>query len=434
MSASTTISVNAAAADKPLSVADCLTYAMLLSMPMVNVFAPSPWLIPPMAIGLALTAWLFRCNALLIDRRYAVLLVLIAVCFVPWVGSAEYISFKTAFHAMAIIVSATVYYLAMRTALISLVCNGGATGIVRAVFIALFSVSLFILVEFIGLNTGAWDVAQFIPYATVPELEARIFGIVMRSRGFASEPGVMALYYDFALFFVLPMLRAGWRYRIGYVFAIVPAYLCLFSTASIVVVAISATALLVWRFRSRFVASTLRVATLVGILMVMLVAWPDEVADVADTLIVSKINSLVTGSGEDSSGSERRSRFEQVADVATNFPAGIGFGVTPGLDTAGVKFRGLSLEEGQISLFATFLLSGGVFALLLLIGVVGVSIYQALGIPFFGPYMAAGGLAISLHHLSVTEFWLPFFWFFLACVSAYRHVGGTATLEPRPAV
>jgi hypothetical protein len=431
MSASTTVRVSVPAAGRPLCVSDFLAYAMLLSMPMVNVFAPSPWLIPPMTIGLALTAWLFHCKEILIDRRFAVLLVLIAVCFVPWLGSAEYISYKTAFHAAAIIGSATVYYLAMRTALINLVRKGAALGIVRAVYIALFAVSLFILVEFVGSNTGAWDVGQFIPYATVPELEAQILGFILRSRGFASEPGVMALYYDFVLFFVLPMLKLGWRYRIGYVFVIVPAYLCLFSTSSLVGVAISATALLVWRFRSHFVSSTLRVAALVGVVMVMLVAWQDEVADVAETLIVSKISSLVAGSGEDSSGNLRRSRFEQVAEVATDYPTGIGFGVTPGLRDAGVKFRGLSLEEGQISLFATFLLSGGVFALLLLTSVVGVSIYQALKIPLFGPYIAAGGLAISLHHLTVTEFWLPFFWFFLACVSAYHHACATGNVAQR---
>jgi hypothetical protein len=403
-----------------MSVADCLAYAMILCMPMVDVFAPSPWLIPPMTIGLALTAWLYHCNELRIEPRYVVLLVLIAVCFVPWVGSAEYISTKTAFHAVGIIVSATVYYLAMRTALINLVRKGSALAIVKVVYIALFAVSLFIIVEFTGLNTGAWDVGQFIPYVSVPDFKSQIFGFILRARGFASEPGVMALYYDFALFFVLPMLRLGWRYRIGYGLVIIPAYLCLFSTASLVVVTVSATALLAWRFGSRFVGSTLRIATVIGIVAIMLVAWREEVTDIAEILIVSRVSTLVTGSGEDSSGNERRSRFEQVAEVASDYPTGIGFGITAGLGEAGVKFRGVSLEEGQISLFATFLLSGGVFALLLLTSVVGISLYQALRIPLFGPYVAAGGLAISLHHLSVTEFWLPFFWFFLASASAYR--------------
>src|SRR5688572_33436977 len=99
MSASASVPLSVPAAGGPLSVADFLTYAMLLAMPMVNVFAPSPWLIPPMTIGLALTAWLLHCNALSIDRRYAVILILIALSFIPWVGSAEYISFKTVFHA-----------------------------------------------------------------------------------------------------------------------------------------------------------------------------------------------------------------------------------------------------------------------------------------------------------------------------------------------
>jgi hypothetical protein len=205
----------------------------------------------------------------------------------------------------------------------------------------------------------------------------------------------------------------------------------LFSTASLVVVVISAAALLVWRFKSRFLGTTMRLAAVAGIVIVMLIAWREEVTDVAEILIFSRVSTLVTGSGGDSSGNVRRSHLEEVVDVATDYPAGIGFGVTPGLRDAGVKFRGLSLEEGQISLFATFLLSGGVFALLLFTAVVVVSLYQALKIPVFGPYIAAGGLAISLHHMSVTEFWLPFFWFFLACVSAYRQVGATETVTRR---
>ncbi len=326
-------SAHASEGGRSLSVSECLTYAMLLSMPMVNVFAPSPLLIPPMAIGLVLTAWLFHCKELLIDRRYAVMLILIAVCFVPWLGSAEYISLKTAFHAAAIVGSATVYYLAMRTGLVNLVRKGAALSIVRAVYVALLAVSLFILVEFVGSNTGAWDVGQFVPYATVPDFGAQVFGFILRARGFASEPGVMALYYDFALFFVLPMLKQGWRYRIGYVFVIVPAYLCLFSTASLVVVATSATALLVWHFRSRFVGSTMRLAAIFSIVIVMVVAWGEEVTDIAETLIVSRISTLVTGSGEDTSGSVRRSHIDQVVTAVADYPTGIGFGVTPGLGT-----------------------------------------------------------------------------------------------------
>jgi hypothetical protein len=414
-----------------MSVSDGLAYAMLLSMPMVDVFAPSPLLIPPMAIGLVLTAWLIRCNELSIDRPFAVLLILIAVSFVPWIGSAEYISFKTAFHAAAIIGSATVYYLAMRTALVNLVRMGAALRIVRTVYVALLAVSLFILVEFVGRNTGAWDVGKFVPHAARTEMEALILGIIWRPRGFASEPGVMALYYDFALFFVLPMLALGWKYRLGYVFVILPAYLSLFSTASIVVVSISAGALMAWNFRSRFIGSTMRLAAIVGIFIVVLVAWQDKVTNIAEILIVDKISSLVAGTGSDISGDERRSHIEQVVAVATDYPLGIGFGVTPGLEEVGVKFRGLKIGEGQISLFATFLLAGGVVALLLLAGLIGVSLYQALKIPLYGPYIAAGGLAISLHHLTVTEFWLPFFWFFLACVSAYRHARTTENVAPR---
>ncbi len=414
-------SVNVPASRMPLAVSTFLTYAMLLSMPMVDVFAPSVWLIPPMTIGLALTAWLIRCNELHIDRLYVVLLLLIAVCFVPWLATAEYISFKTAFHAGAIIASATVYYLGMRTALTKLIREGAAFAILRAVYFALLFCSLYILVEFAASNLAGYDIAQFVPHITVPDLEAQVFGLLLRARGFAAEPGVMALYYDFALFFVLPILRLGWRYRIGYACIIVPSYLTLFSTASLVGVVTAAVVLLVWRFGSRFIGSTFRVAAVAGIAMAVLFTWRDEVIEFTDLLIVSRVSALVTGSGEDSSSSVRRSHLDQVAQVVGDYPAGIGFGVAPGLADAGVNFRGMAVDEGQISLFAMILLSGGVVALLLLTGVVGFSIFQSLKIPHFGPYIAAGGLAISLHQLSITEFWLPFFWFFLACASAFRY-------------
>lgn len=402
-------------------------YLMLAVLPMVNVLAPAAWFIPPMTIGLALTAWLAYRRELQADLHYACLMLLCAVCFIPWIQSSEYISYKTIFHAFAVVASITVYYLGVRTALIRLVRAGAAMTVIQIIYVSLLLLSLFILFEFVGSNTGAWDVAQFVPYVDVLGYEAAVFGFVLRSRGFASEPGVMALYYDFVLFFVLPVLSKGWRWRFGYIFIIIPAYLCLFSTASLVCVGLVAAGLLMWRFKSHFLGSSLRLLGIAAVAAIALVAAREQVGEIADTLLVSRLEALVSDSDEDASASDRRQRLEQVLAVTAEHPLGIGFGIAAGLENSGLSYRGFPLAEGQISLYATFLLSGGVLALLMLIGIVGVSLLKAWRIPRFGPYIAAGGAAISLHHLSITEFWLPFFWFFMACASAYRYAPVTAS-------
>lgn len=419
MSASVTSSSGSSrTVDVPLSHA--LAYALLAAIPLVNVLAPAVWVIPPMTIGLMLAIWYAYRGLLAFDGTYFGLLILCVVSFLPWAFSAEYVSLKTALHAAGLVASITIYYATTRVALIQLLRSGGALNIIRVVYASLVAVSVFILIEFVGSNTGAWNVSDLVPYIDIVEYEAAVFGVVLRPRGFASEPGVMALFYDFALFFVIPLLSKRRSYRALYLAIVLPAYALLFSTASLVCVAIAAAILQIWRLRRYFYSVGRMFLAVLAIAGAIALYAGEQAAEVIDTLIVTRVDSLLSGSGVDYSASDRRQRIEQVADVASAYPLGIGFGIAPGLESTGVGYRGYQLAEGQISLFATFLLAGGIPALLLLTGIVVFTIFRAWNISEFGPYIAAGGLAVTLHHLFVTEFWLPFFWLFLACTNSYR--------------
>jgi len=79
----------------------------------------------------------------------------------------------------------------------------------------------------------------------------------------------------------------------------------------------------------------------------------------------------------------------------------------------------MALSTGQISLIGTFAVAGGIPAILLLVGIIAYALSCALRVPRYGIAIAAGGFAISVHEVFVTEYWLPFFWYFLAVAMAF---------------
>jgi hypothetical protein len=407
-------------ATSSLSLIVVLTGAVLLAVPLVNVFGPIAWLPPPMVLGLTLLFVLSIQGMLTFDTLSRGLLILCCICFLPWIYSAEFISTKTILHALAILVSVLVYYVALRSGLIRLIESQGSNRVLQILYVSLALTSGFILVEFIGANTGAWDVGALVQYIDVKDYAALVFGVIYRPRGFASEPGVMALLYDFALFAVLPFALSTWRRRLGYLMIIVPAYLLLFSTASLMGAGLGVLFLTAWNFLHRFI-STSRRLVYVAVLAFLLVAGAgSQVREVSDALILTRVGALVTGSGDDYSAQDRRGRIEQAIKVVDAYPLGIGFGIAAGLDQVGGTYRGFEISSGQISLFATFLLSGGILGATLALGIMAWALVRTISIPGYGPTLAAGGIAVTAHHFVVTEFWLPFLWVFLAISSAMK--------------
>lgn len=418
-----------------LTLVGLTTLLFILVMPIVNVAGPSVWFTLPALTAGGLFALLWWNRLLVFDRLFLALLTLALWCFLPWFFSAEYISPKTLLHAVAVISTITIYYAAVRCGLQSLIAQGRTMSIITVAYLALFGVSVFILFELIVTNVLGIDLNHIIPYIEVPEFTASALGFYKRPRGLASEPGVMALFYDFMLFFVLPRLRTR-RYLLGYVFVIVPAYLVLVSTASIVSVLFIATLIAAFRFLSR-VWTGARILIFAAIAGCGAAAvWGEQLAETLDLAIVTRVAAFA-GAGEDSSADARRGQYAEVAQVVSRYPWGIGFGITPGLSDVGGSYRGIELSPGQISLFGMFLVAGGLVGGLGFTAIVGFALWRAMRAGEMSIPIAGGGIALTLHHLVVTEYWLPFFWFFFAtasafCLSPFR--GSAAFAEERTSV
>jgi hypothetical protein len=405
----------------PLTVTDFLTLSLLALMPFVNVVSPSPWLPAPMIMGLLLFSWLAITRTFSLDGTFLSFIILSEISFLSWIFSGDMVSLKTLLHALALITSITIYYATTKCAISIYLARRSAEGILRVFYFALLFTSAFIVLEFLGINGRIPDVSRFVPYTQQVEFEAFAFGAVHRPRGFATEPGVMALFYDLALFLVLPLLANGWRWRIGYYLIIVPAYLALVSTASLASTGVALIALTLWNIRRRFLTTSGKIFVMLSIIALGLIIGGTQIRKLITDQTTYRVATLILGTGNDSSAIERRSRFAEIENVIYRYPLGIGFGIAAGLPAKGGKYRGIELSSGQVSLIGTFLVAGGIPAGILAGLMVVVTLIRAINIPRFGPYIAAGGLAISIHEVTVTEFWLPYFWLFFALTNAFSH-------------
>jgi hypothetical protein len=403
--------------------------AVLAVLPCVNVGGPVIFLTPPIFAASALFVWLAHRGLMRFDGLYVALFLLVIWCLLPWLTTAEYISSKAIVHSVAILVAITLYYATCRVGLLELLRAGRAELIIKICYLALLGVSVFILVEFIGSNLFGLDFRQFIPYVEATDFEAMVLGILKRPRGLASEPGVMALYYDFMLFFVLPLMSKGWKWRCGYFLVVLPAYLMLFSAASLVCCSMALVFFALLRINRHFFATTRWMMVWAILLGAVSIAAIDVVGEAINSVVLSKAD-IVNGGGDSASAATRSEMYGQIAEVVAKHPFGIGFGITAGLDSVGDKFEGIDLYSGQISLFGMFFIAGGIPAGVFSFLVAGWAIVRAAQVPGYGPYLAAGALALSAHQLFVTEFWLPFFWFPLAVIAAFfevRHQRWVAT-------
>jgi hypothetical protein len=406
-----------------------LTGAVLALLPCVNVGGPVVFLTPPVFAATALFAWLTTRGLMRFDWLYSLLALLVVWCFLPWLTSAEYISGKALVHGAAILVAITLYYAVCRVGLIELLRAGRQRFIFKTCYLSLLAVSVFIIAEFLASNLFGLDFHKWIPYIEVPDFEALVLGVLQRPRGLASEPGVMALYYDFMLFFVLPFVGTGWKWRFGYIAIILPAYLLLFSAASLVSCAIALVLLTLMRLKGHFLMTARRVVIWGVLLGAVSVVAIDTIGEAFNDVVGSRLG-IFAGGGEDSSAITRSEMYGQIAEVVAKHPFGIGFGTTAGLASVGNTYEGMALAPGQISLFGMFFIAGGIPAGLCALFLTIWAVLRASKVAVYGPYLAAGGLAISLHQLFVTEFWLPFFWFFLAAVMAFFNVQN----QPRAAI
>ncbi len=402
-----------------------LVMVFVLAMPLVNVLGPTVMLTPPSMAGAALIGWLALTGRFRLDSMYIVLLGICVICFVPWIWSAAYLSRATAVHAASILAAITIYYGGVRCGLEVVMRCYGPRPVLVVLYASLFGTSAFILFEVFATNWMGVDLNAWIPYVEVADFRAQVLGTYMRPRGLATEPGVMALFYDFSMFFVLPLLRQR-GYRLGYFIVVLPGYLLLMSAASLLICGAVAAALVARGLWRRFCSTGLRLALVAGVIAAVAIRFWDALTVAGAEIIGGRLAAFVGGAAG-ASGTERVQRYQELAEVLTMRPFGIGFGVTPGLQDVGGLYEGIALAPGQISLFGAFAAAGGPLAALALAAALVWAYWRVARVPVFGVPIAAGGVAVSLHHVFVTEYWLPFFWFALAAAVAlaasHRGVG-----------
>ena len=410
---------------------EVLVIGFVCVLPLVNVAGPLVILTPPAIAALMLFSWQIASARYRVTTSTLALFGLCVLCFLPWVWSASYVTRATLLHAASLVLAVALYFAAARTGIEAVLWRRGPGVLLRAYFLAMLATSAFIIFEAVASNLFGIDVGTFVPYIEVQDFEAKILGVYLRPRGFASEPGVMALYFDFGLFFVLPLLRKR-RYLVAYLLVILPAYLALLSAASLLACAVAAVCLTLHRLWNRLVGTAMRIAVVTILVGAVSIPFWESISKAADEIVVDRVVALAGGVASQS-GTERADRFAEILDVLALRPLGIGFGVTPGLEGAGGLYEGLPLASGQISLFGAIAVAGGPPAALAIVAIAVILIVRVARVAQFGPPIAAGAAAIAIHHLFVSEYWLPFFWFALAAAGAFaaHHRGVGAGIARR---
>lgn len=383
-----------------------IAYLYIFTMPMVDVLSFSPWIPLPLMLGGLL---LIFSKKIVYDKCDYLIVLTILFSVIPYFWSFDYIGVKTISHFFALIVSVIIYYFLTKTVIRELISSGKSQGLVTAICISLIICSLYICVEFFSDNFFGLDIDNYISHMTRFSYDAIVLNGVYRARGFASESGVMAIYFEMYFFILIGLHRL---YKINnkktdlikltFVLSLM-AFLLLFSTASILVLALGCIFIF---FRQGISLRWIAVSSAISVIMT--VFFYNQIENYIENTFLKKV-AIFYSDEKIGSASERSEIYSKNLDVFFNFPFGIGHGIAPEVAYQDSNYFGLNLIAGQVSIFLMFLISGGILALAFLILWILNKINKARKGEMKN-YVIASILVVVSHYMLVSEYWLPFFW------------------------
>ncbi len=286
--------------------------------------------------------------------------------------------------------------------------------------------ALSVLFEFGLANATGLYLSDFVHFSVDEFPQATVLGDELRRpRGFTAEAGFSAIVFECLLpLSIAWLMRGRWR-RWLFAAVVVPAYLLLFSAASMMLLAVT---LLTFLGLSRGWTRSIVIGGVLAALIAVLALTSDDASWLLYEVIARKL--LEFSPEEVISGVPTFTRPEAYAlawTIMTEQPWGIGWGgvsqaMADNLPLFGVGLRG----SGLISIPLEIGASAGVLGMVLYAVIVWRKLARlALIDSLEARLVFASLLWVALHHAVVLEFWFPMIWLSLALADvAAVHAAG----------
>ena len=391
----------------------------IISLPITNAFAWTPWLPIPLSVMLAFLV--FYSAEILYSGHVAIPLVflqdklllafLVSLCIASLINVDIY-GARQFNHLLSYIVVIGAYYFGSKV--IAQKAKVGLNEIMCWLTIAVILSSVFGIVEFVGKNYFNYDVDLFIPRNTVVEYNPTYAGIVVRARAFMSESG------NFALFLELfsPLIIAHWfgigRRGLGGILLalVVSALIITFSAAAVASLSFGMMfAFIIYSLKSFSSMKISRAGLKIlffGFLGVVLFAT--TVTRNIDNDFVTGIASKLTFNYSHADDPDSRlSRWRAVLPIiAEHSVIGLGPGGFLGFNDSG---------QGVVSWWLQIVVEGGVISAVLFFSFYASVFIRALRIRSGRKYAYIISLcAGAVHYSVISDYWLPWIWFLFVMV------------------
>lgn len=392
-------------------------------LPFVSALSLGPWLPLPLLLMIGYAPWVvfrrgtsaFRvCFRRDLPFYVMYLLGILAMLISPVAPGGKSINYL-----FAVLVTFGFFYLMARELLVEQGITWDWIG--RAARISLGFLAGAVILEFITASWFGKFISDFIPFAhsdlNVSYLVNEHF---RRPRGFTKEPGFTAVAFEclWPLTWIgrpkASWTPAWWGLQLIYLVA----FLLLASAAGMGCLAVSG--FLVWIFKSRNFKALLKVGLPIAAALALIAATPAG-GDILWTVVGRKLHLFGVGEIEELTDKltavERLARYEAGIRILASYPLGVGWGgVSEAFGqrislTGGLFFEG----TGLINLFLDFAVASGVIGLICFLMFVGRKWSAVLsnGRPL-SLWVSIALISVSLHHVFITEFHMPFLWFLLA--------------------
>jgi len=324
-------------------------------------------------------------------------------------------------HCSAIFTCVSLYYLFAKA---NIWARLRWRSLINAVALTTFGSAVYVIAEFVLANFAGVSLSGLIPYFSsqafsAPDSGATFMGLWVRPRGFSAEAGHMATIFEVGLpLTALAFTGAKRVFRVILFVVSLAGFLVLVSAAAIVAIVVAA---LFVAFRRRTSARVRWALAALTLLAGVVALTNQDVQLYADSLVLDRTLGLVgLADQEDASAADRSERVRVAVGIAADFPLGFGWGTASHLGTQGSELmRGVPF--GFVSLPAEFLVAGGWLSLLCLLAFFTIRILRIAAVGTLDAQMLLLGLcSLSIHYLTISNYWYPVLWASLGLPSVYR--------------
>lgn len=285
----------------------------------------------------------------------------------------------------------------------------------RAAAVGSMLLAVSVLGEFAIANTTGHYLSDFIHFSINEFPQAKVLGNELnRPRGFTAEAGFSAIVFECLLPLSIGWLRRGHLRRWLFGALVLPAYLLLFSAASMLLLGVM---LIVFLGLSHSWVRALIVGSILAITTALVVLTSDGASWLVHEVIGRKLIELASENVVGSVPTFSRSEAYALAwTIMTEQPWGIGWGgvsqaMADNLALFGVELRG----SGLISIPLEIGASAGVLGMTIYLAIVWRKLVRLVHINSLDAWLTFMSLMwVALHHTVVLEFWFPMIWLSLA--------------------